>query len=303
MCIICTGEIYEENFKCLQVLDISHCKIITSEKLQEILIQCKNLRELQCIYCSSLTSLDLRNNINLETLYCYHCPSLTSLNLQENKNLRELQCYSCTSLTSLDLRNNINLKELVCSSCTSLTSLDLRNNINLKELVCSSCPSLTSLDLRSNINLEILWCFKCTSLNYLKVPSNCTYISFHDTLIKEIDFSNCELIETIIVNELVISLDLINCKKLSKLVISDCRFLTNISLYKTPLTFRYSNCLWITQYKDFINNLQRLIKMQRWYRKLLIIKYMKSQKFIEWIYSPDNIGGRLYKKWLLKNLK
>jgi len=43
--------------------------------------------------------------------------------------------------------------------------------------------------------------------------------------------------------------------------------------------------------------------MQRWYKRMLIIKYMKSKQFIEWIYSPDNIGGRLYKKWLLKNLK
>jgi len=65
----------------------------------------------------------------------------------------------------------------------------------------------------------------------------------------------------------------------------------------------YSKCNWISLNEDFSNNLQNLIKIQKWYRKLLLIKYLKSQEFIEWIYSPDNIGGRLYKKWLLKNLK
>jgi len=46
--------------------------------------------------------------------------------------------------------------------------------------------------------------------------------------------------------------------------------------------------------------LQRLIKIQKWYRKLLIIKYMKSQEFIEWFYNPSNIGGKYHKLKLLK---
>jgi len=224
MCIICTGEIYKENFITLQILDVAYCSDLTSEKLQEVLIQCKNLTILRCHSCTSLTSIDLQNNINLTKLWCFYCISLTSI-------------ISSEGITS------INLIQLECSSCTLLNSLDLRSNINLLSLGCSSCKSLTSLDLRSNINLKTLWCDNCSSLTSLDLPKG-----YRGNI--------------------------------------DC-----------------SKCPWITQYKNFPNNYQRLIIIQRWYRKLLLIKYMKSQEFIEWIYSPTNIGGRLYKKWLLKNLK
>jgi len=252
MCMICTGEIYKEDLNTLVELDVSYCPNLTSEKLQEILIQCKNLKELHCDNCTSLTSLDLRDNINLTELYCSECTSLTNLDLRNNINLEILQCFSCKSLTSLDLRSNINLKMLLCSYCTSLTSIDLRSYsegvtsfgcVNLITFGCSYCTSLTSLDLRSNINLIELDCFYCTSLTSLDLPKE--YDGYMDR----------------------------------------------------------SNCPWIIQNTEFSNNLQRLIKLQRWYRKLVLIKYMKSKQFIEWVYAPNNIGGSLYKKWLLKNLK
>ena len=175
MCIICTKEIYKQNLDTLQKLDVSFCSNLTSEKLQEVLIQCKNLKE--------------------------------------------LRCYCCTSLTSLDLRNNINLSLLSCSRCTSLTSLDLRENIKLTILWCRSCISLTSVDLHIELDYKY-----------------------------------------------------INC-------------------YNSP---------WISQNEYFSSNLQKLLKIQRWYRRILIIKYMKSKQFIEWIYNPNNIGGKYHKLKLLK---
>jgi len=220
MCIICTEEIYTYDLDTLVVLDVSYCLNLTSEKLQEVLIRCKNLETLRCYYCRFLTSLDLRNNIKLETLECSYCKSLTSLDLR-SVNLEELYCHHCISLTSLDLRNNMNLKILWCSYI-SLTSLDLRNNMNLKILNCYSCTSLTSLDLRNDI---------------------------------EIEYNN---------------------------------------------NIRYSKCPWIPQNKEFPNNLHNLIKLQKWYRRIVLIKYMKTKQFIEWIYNPNNIGARLYKVKLLK---
>ena len=106
MCIICTGKIHNENLNTLLELNISFCLDLTSEKLQEILIQCKNLKTLRCNDCTSLTSLDLRNNKNLTTLGCSYCKSLTSLDLRSNIKLITLWCFSCTSLTSLDLRSS-----------------------------------------------------------------------------------------------------------------------------------------------------------------------------------------------------
>jgi len=197
MCIICTGEIYKQNLNTLTELNVSFCSNLTSEKLQEILIQCKNLVTLDCFNCTSLTSLNLRSNINLIILYC----------------------YSCISLTSLDLRSNIKLTRLWCNNCTSLTSLDLRNNINLTELWCYDCTFLTSLNLQNDKYYQYI---------------------------------------------------------------------------------QYCRCPWISQYKDFSNNLQRLIRIQKWYRRILLIKYMKSKQFVEWIYAPNNIGGKCHKLKLLK---
>ena len=95
-----------------------------------------------------------------------------------------------------------------------------------------------------------------------------------------------------------------NLNTLTELNISYCSNLTSEKLQeiltqcKNLIELRCDVCKSLTSL-----NLQNLIKLQRWYRKIVIIKYMKSQQFIEWIYAPNNIGGRLYKKWLLKNLK
>jgi len=198
MCIICTGEIYNENFDILQELHIMLCLKITSEKLQEILFQCKQLKVLSCYWCMSITSLDLR----------------------ENKNLKIVGCTTCESLTSINLQENINLETLSCPNCISLTNLDVQKCNKLKQLFCHGCRSLTIL--------------KYTIVQYENV---------------------------------------------------------NIVL---------NNCTWIFQCPGFPSNLQNLIKLQRWYRRILIIKYLKSQEFIEWIYNPNNIGGRLHKVKLLK---
>jgi len=181
MCIICTKEIYKENLNTLIKLNISSCPNLTSEKLQEILIQCKNL----------------------EILWC----------------------YLCTSLTSLDLRSNINLVILGCSDCSSLTSIDLQ----------SISEGVTS---KGCIKLITLYCSECTSLTSLNLPK---------------EYEGC---------------------------------------------VDYFNCPWICQNEDFSSNLQRLIKLQRWYRRILIIKYLKSLEFVEWIYNPSNIGGKSCKKHL-----
>jgi len=227
MCIICKGSIYIINIYEIRILNVSGCKVLTSEKLQEILTQCKSLKDLYC-----------------------NCCNITSLNLRENKYIEHISCIECQYLSSINLRSNINLTTLWCNDCTSLTSLDLQECINLTTLRCYNCISLTSLDLLSNsegvtslgcINLVTLWCYNCTSLTSLKF-----------------------------------------CKKLKSLCLRNCR--------------------WISQNDDFSSNLQRLTKIQRWYRRLVLIKYIKSREFVEWIYNPNNIGGKFCKKNLLREI-
>jgi len=213
MCIICTREIEDENLYTLTDLNVANCLNLTSEKLQEILSQCKNLKELKCSNCRYLTSLDLRKNINLENLHCYCCKSLVSI----------------------------------------------------------------------------------------KIPTSLRFILFFNTLVENVNFSKCIYLESFVSNELMKSIDLSSCVNLELINTIGCRMLTNISLYKTPSIFLSGDCPWITQNKNFTYNLRNLIIIQRWYRRLVLIKYMKSQEFIEWIYNPSNIGGLSYKKKLLKD--
>jgi len=173
MCIICTEDIYDKIVDTLQVLNVSDCESLTSEKLQEILNKCKNLEELFCINCPCLTTLDVTNNKKLLKFACWNT-QITSLNLQENKNLREILCVGCAKLISLKL----------------------------------------------NVNKFV--------------------------------YEN------------------------------------------------YQGCPWICQNEEFLSNLQKLIRIQKWYKRMLIIKYMKSREFIEWFYNPNNTGGKCHKLKLLK---
>jgi len=205
MCIICTGEI-DENLNTLTRLNVSNCESLTSEKLQEILVQCKNLETLDCSFCTYLTSLDLRSNINLTTLSCVYC----------------------TSLTSIDLRSSEGVTSKGC--------------VNLKTLYCYNCESLTSLDLRECKNLLESYLFNCSIL---------TFLQYNDLK----------------------------------------------SIYPC-----FIGSPWISQNRNFSSNLQSLIKIQRWCKRMRLVKYMKSQEFVEWIYNPNNIGGKYCKKSIQKFL-
>ena len=62
--------------------------------------------------CSSLTSLNLSNNVNNMSYMFYYCSSLTSLNLSNSNNVNNINhmLYYCSSLTCLNLSNFNNVK-------------------------------------------------------------------------------------------------------------------------------------------------------------------------------------------------
>lgn len=125
-----------------------------------------NLNYLSC-YNSSISSLDISQNINLEKLYC-HYSQLTFLDVSQNLNLKKLSC-SNNLITSLDVTQNINLEYLFCNT-NFLTNLDVTHNINLKELYCDD-NQLTTLNVNNNFNLRTLYC-RGLQLNTLDVSNN-----------------------------------------------------------------------------------------------------------------------------------
>ena len=145
----------------------------------ETRIVCYNtaLTNLNCDYCTSLTSLDLSKNTALTDLVCNGCTSLTSIDLSKNTALTRFFCYYCTSLTSLDLSNNTALTNLDCYYCTSLTSLDLSKNTALINLQCYECVSLISLDLSKNTALIVLGCYNCYHIETIKYVAQNTGVA------------------------------------------------------------------------------------------------------------------------------
>lgn len=149
--------------------------------------------------CSSLTSLDCRNNqltalsnlpTTLQSLYCSNNKlsgtfelrwyrALKTLDISNNKNLTKIDCdlnaltslnaSGCTALTSLSCYSN-DLTSLNVTGCSAMTKLDCSSN-DLTSLNVSSCTALTTLDCYFN-DLTSLNVSGCSALTYLSCSNN-----------------------------------------------------------------------------------------------------------------------------------
>jgi hypothetical protein len=109
----------------------------TQEEFELLLQKNPDVTELNCDYCTSLTSIPQLNKLTL--LICNGCTSLTRIHRLDN--LENLNCCYCTSLTSIPKLNK--LKALNCYGCRSLINIPQLNNLTL--LICNNCTSLTSI--------------------------------------------------------------------------------------------------------------------------------------------------------------
>jgi len=300
MCKICDFNNYGETFLNIECLDISNCPNVTSDQLHQILYLSK-IKQLIAVDCPKLTyinlcgisnildTIDIQISNNIEIVDVTNCELLKYLNI------------SNTSVNRIDLTKNIYLRQLQCST-TKIDHLDLSKNIYLVNLYCVY-THLEYLDISCLTYLDRLDCGYCKNLKEIKIYNKVlNWIDCRKCPVKNIDISNCQIIQYILLANCPIeSLDISKCKFIALIDISYCRFLLKIS--STHQHTAYDSCPWIPQNKEFPDNLQNLIRIQRWYRRILIIKYIKSREFIEWIYTPNNIGGLLYKKHLLNSLK
>jgi hypothetical protein len=202
---------------------------------------------------------------NTRELDCSGCPRLQTLPENLGK-LKELNCNYCPNLRQLS-DNLGKLEILYCYNCLLLQNLPECLG-NLKYLDCARCPRLQKLP--DNLGkLEILWCYSCPLLQSLPVDTTLECLGN----LKELNCRNCPLLQ------------------------------------KLPENLRYLSCRgchWLnhSQNPDYNSNIQKLIILQNFVRKYLkyrrFVKYVNSKAFIEWIYDPERIGGRLSKKSLEK---
>ena len=142
-------------------------------------------------------------------------------------------------------------------------------------LVVSGCTSLTSIPEIPNV--IILICRGCTSLTSLPDMSRLISLVCDDCT------------------------SLTSLPKMSKLIslsCSGCRLLTSVSTMIHGRMYNYYNCPWL-EYENnvcYYKNVSKLIRLQRWYRRMIWCRYLASKEFIEWCYQPDNVGGKYAKK-------
>lgn len=137
-----------EDFTALAVLDCTFTSITTLNLSNNLA-----LTKLVC-YSNQLTNLDITKNIALTELYL-EGNLLTDIDLSQNTALTMLRC-SNNHLTNLDLSQNLNLKVLWCEG-NQLTNLNIQNNSALEQITCYS-NQLTSLDISQNPAIEFLQC-------------------------------------------------------------------------------------------------------------------------------------------------
>jgi len=174
------------------------------------------------------------------------------------------------------------------SNCSYLTSnlLDkvLKKYKCLKVLECYNCPLLTFVDISFNLELIIINCSKCDLLNSLVLPTE-------SNKLKYINISSTNISK----------LDLINLTQLSYIFCTNCRFLIYLDNLPRVISINSMYSPWAPN-EYYNRNYYKILQLQRWWRTNRKIKlfnyYIKSKQFVEWIYSPKNIGGRFHKKSL-----
>lgn len=164
----------------VNMIDVSNNKNIKS------LTGIEYFSNLDNLYCdgTSITSLDVSNNINLETLWCNKNEELKTLKVNGASALVSLDCSS-TSISNLDVNNNTNLETLYCQNNKNLKTLNVSGAVALDTLECSN-TSIISLDV-SNNNLIALNCMNAP-LTYLNLGTNMnTLLYFTSNVMLDLD--------------------------------------------------------------------------------------------------------------------
>jgi hypothetical protein len=180
---------------------------------------------------------------------------------------------------------------LNCNDCLFLEKLP-ENLGNFEGLDCSNCPFLEKLP--ENLEkLKYLNCYDCSRLQ--KLPDN----------LQNLEYLNCR--DCPILQELASPKFPESLGKLEYLNCHNCRLLLNIPVGTISLVY-CDGCPWLNHPNNpnYSSNIQNLLFLQKFVRKCQryrrFVKYTNSRDFIEWIYSPERIGGRLSKQSIYRSL-
>jgi len=177
-------------------------------------------------------------------------------NIKELLPLEEIHCRHCIVIQQIP-QDLINLEILYFFNCPMLLNLSSYFSFNLQELYYENCNTIT--EITNLYNLEILTCIDCSNLKKITDVFN----------LKSLVCQNCPLLSELC------DVKLIRFKCIS-----------------TPWLYHPDN--------NFITNYKKLKLIQLWIKRnlkhFIFKRWIKSKEGIQWIYHPNNIGGRMSKK-------
>jgi len=168
----------------------------------------RNVKQLDCSFCSHLGSIQFAENSQLQKLDCWNI-GVTSLNVPAT--VTELQCKHCSNLTRIQFAENSQLQKLVCWQ-SGITSLNVPATVT--KLYCYYYSNLTRIQFAENSQLQTLICCS-TGVTSLNVPATVT----------ELACSNCYTLT---------SIQFAENSQLQKLTCSSCPALSNIQCEALP---------------------------------------------------------------------
>jgi hypothetical protein len=205
---------------------------------------------------------------------------------EELKNVSNIHCFRCKNLKSIP--DFLNADLVYINGCPNLETFET-NLPRLKFLECWDCPKLQKIDVKKASSLRTI---KCYFLNNLRI------ISGDISNIREICISSCAKLEKVgdIKSSSSSSSSYFSCDR--------CISLREIGVEKfSALSVNFNACPFLEHLqinpkcsKNFRNFSILQQKVKKYIRYRRFVKFINSKAFIEWIYAPERIGGKLAKR-------
>ena len=182
-----------------------------------------------------VTKVNITGLDKIAELQAHHLNGLKEVVTGNNTKLTELGLYENKSLESVDASNMPALTTLKTYSSSNIKTINTTNSPNLKEVNATSNSSLTAIiGLDGNRNLEVLNAFQAKIESYdFSLQTKLKVINLTSSAAKEIkglDKVGASLVELVIPNSQITSIDISQNPNLTKLDVNQLKGMTSIDV-------------------------------------------------------------------------
>ena len=182
-----------------------------------------------------VTKVNITGLDKIAELQAHHLDGLKEVVTGNNTKLMALGLYENKSLESVDASNMPTLTTLKTYSSSNIKTINTTNSPNLKEVNATSNSSLTAIiGLDGNRNLEVLNAFQAKIESYdFSLQTKLKVINLTSSAAKEIkglDKVGASLVELVIPNSQITSIDISQNPNLTKLDVNQLKGMTSLDV-------------------------------------------------------------------------